>query len=917
MLVCEFVGNPTLRFFKIGLQRRSLPLVAVFVLFCIHIHTAAGQNTVKGSLLVQLKPATQPRYLTARLERAPDAAGWTLLGKVSDMLNVWQFANTASTPQQDARILAWLSRQPEVLTAQFDHLLESRGGPVNSLWPNDSLIHQQWQYANTGQMNGLPGADLSAEAAWNITTGGLTPAGDTIVAAVIDGGVAFHPDLNGNWRLNWQEIPGDGLDNDGNGYVDDFRGWNVYQQNDSIAGISTTHGTPIAGIIGAKGNNSQGVAGVNWNVKNLFVAGKGQESVALAAFDYVWKARRRYNLTNGAEGAFIVALNCSWGVNYGQPAEAPLWCAAFDSLGAAGILTIAATANLDVDVDQVGDLPTACPSEYLVAVTSLDNKDQKAQGAAWGAQSIDLGAYGEMVYTLAGASGYGYQEGTSFAAPHVTGAVALLYAAPCENLATLAKSNPAVAARQVKKMLLEHTRPNASMAGITQSGGRLDLYELLSVYEEECTDCPTPYAPSAEVLGTDSVRLSWTSVPAMQSVNLRWRPLGAAIWNLSIGVTAPLVLSGLTACGAYEFSLRANCGGALGSAWTEPLVFRTEGCCVPPAFVQVKNVTEQTALLGWPAVGAASQYVFQIRVGGTDEWASFMQDTNLIVIPGLNPCVLYETRVQSRCDTGFTDFSPSMFFRTAGCGACLDLVYCEAAAEKALEEWIASVAIGNWQHNSGGQTGYEDFTASAGAVLTVAPGEVVPVTLTPGFAGWAYNEFFRVYIDFNGDGDFEDQQELAFDPGFATSGPVYGNIGIPDFAAHGWVRMRVMMKFKGVFTSPPGPCEIYEFGQVEDYCLEIRPPLAQKQADGDAFYNMTIFPQPASDRASLQLPADDQGAVLVSVLDARGALVATHTMEHRGSALLTLPVGQLQTGMYVVRVENAQHQFRQKMLILR
>lgn len=842
---------------------------------------------------------------------------WSIRGKISDMLEVWQFVNTSSSPEEDVRTLAWLSRQPEVLSVQFDHILEPRGGPVNSLWPNDALIHQQWQYANTGQINGLPGADLSAEAAWNITTGGLTPAGDTIVAAVIDDGVAAHHDLAGNWWLNRQEIPGDGIDNDGNGYVDDFRGWNVYQQNDSIAGNSITHGTPIAGIIGAGGNNGQGVAGVNWRVKNLFVAGKGQESVLLAAFDYVWKARRRYNYTNGAEGAFIVALNCSWGVNYGQPSDAPLWCAAFDSLGAAGILTIAATANLDVDVDQTGDLPTACTSDYLVAVTSLDNKDQKAQGAAWGLQSIDLGAYGEMVFTLAGASGYGYQEGTSFAAPHVTGAVALLYAAPCENLASLAKSNPAVAARQVKKMLLENTRPNTHMAGITQSGGRLDLYELLSGYEEACTDCPSPYAPQVEVLSTDSVRLSWTSVPAMQSVNLRWKPLGTAIWNLSPGVSSPVVLSGLSACGEYEFSLQADCGGASGSAWTAPLVFRTEGCCLPPLYVQDKTVTQQTVLLDWPAVGAALAYIVQIRPEGTDEWQSFTPDTNLLSVSGLFPCVQYEVRVQSRCDTGLTDFSPSLFFRTAGCGACLDFVYCEATANKALDEWIASVAIGNWQHSSGGEKGYEDFTASEGAVLSMSPGEQALVTLTPGFAGWPYNEFFRVYIDFNADGDFEDQEELAFDPGFATSGPVSGSIVIPQFAAYGWVRMRVMMKFRGVFNSPPEPCEQYEFGQVEDYCLEIRPALALKRVEDKGLHHLTIFPQPVRDLAYLTLPADEQGTVLVSVLDARGRLVETQNLTYSGEAPLTLPVGRLPSGAYVVCVESARYRYRQKMLIFR
>lgn len=103
----------------------------------------------------------------------------------------------------------------------------------------------------------------------------------------------------------------------------------------------------------------------------MFVAGGNTVAHILSSYDYVLNARERYNASGGTEGAFVVAVNCSWGINYGQPANAPLWCAAFDSLGQAGILSVASTANIPLNVDVYGDLPTACASDFLVAVTSF------------------------------------------------------------------------------------------------------------------------------------------------------------------------------------------------------------------------------------------------------------------------------------------------------------------------------------------------------------------------------------------------------------------------------------------------------------------------------------------------------------------------------------------------------------------
>lgn len=340
--------------------------------------------------------------------------------------------------------------------------------------PNDPA------YINQQDMNliGMPKA-------WDITTGGITAYGDTIVVAIIDEGYEInHPDLIDNIWHNYDEIPGDGIDNDENGYKDDYTGYNVKFDNDQHA--VSHHGTSVAGIIGGVGNNDVGITGVNWNVKLLLMSGALQQSEIILAYQYMIDMRNLYEATNGEKGAFIVASNLSAGIDGAHAIDFPLWCMMYDKLGEEGILSVCAAPNNPINVDEDGDMPTTCSSPFMIAVTNVDLTDNLVENAGFGPLSIDMAAPGHGTVTTS--SGMTYKEfpGTSAATPHVTGAIALMYSTPCPLFLDDLDSDPEGVASKVRDIIFATARLNNSLEGITLTERRLQVDGALRATVSEC-----------------------------------------------------------------------------------------------------------------------------------------------------------------------------------------------------------------------------------------------------------------------------------------------------------------------------------------------------------------------------------------------------------------------------------------------
>jgi subtilisin family serine protease len=446
-----------------------------------------GRPYVEGEILVKYKAR-----VTAAAQEAQNEGHGARKLKTFRRLGVHLLGLPKGMAVQEA--LGLFEENPDVQYAEPNYIVRVA---QSQIIPNDQNFSKQWYLHNVGQaltvpgegtFTGVRGADISAPEAWNIGTGD-----GSIVVAVVDTGVDYtHPDLAANiWHNSGETDCTDGLDDDGNGYIDDCEGWDfANNDNDPTDDFADTHGdvghgTRVAGIIGAEGNNFIGVCGINWNIRMMPLkfmdsAGSGTVALEVEAIDYAVRM-----------GAKII--NASYGLSAASDTERLAIQAARD----AGVLFVAAAGNNSLNNDEAPFYPASYALDNIVSVAASDYNDGLAHFSNYGPASVDLAAPGVYIYSTTPGPGYGFLSGTSFSTPMVSGAAALLMA-----------GDPSLGYSLTRQLILSTVDVKASMSAKLAAGGRLNLFNALSADPNGFAPI-RPSALTASAISVSEISLAW------------------------------------------------------------------------------------------------------------------------------------------------------------------------------------------------------------------------------------------------------------------------------------------------------------------------------------------------------------------------------------------------------------------------
>lgn len=394
--------------------------------------TPASQPQVAGyapgELVVRYEPGTTRTDRTAVRQELGAAVESTFGVKGAEVLDLPDGAGVESA-------VAAAESLPDVLYAEPNYSVSTTASP------NDPMFDEMWSLGLTSG-DGV-NSGIGTPRVWNLTTGS-----SGVTVGVVDTGVdATHPDLANNMYTNPGEVPGNGVDDDGNGLVDDVRGWDWVEDDNNAADLNG-HGTHVAGTIGAKGNNANGVVGVAWEVRLvplrvLDAAGSGWTSDVAAAFAYA-----------GRNGVDVV--NASLAGN--SPSVALL-----DAIKASpNTLFVVAAGNSTTNVDVAPTYPCAYPLPNVICVAATDQGNRLSNYSNYGAAQVDLAAPGDRILSTFPGGAYAEMTGTSMATPHVAGVAALLRA-----------RHPEASGTTIKQAILSGSEGLTALAGRTLSGGRL------------------------------------------------------------------------------------------------------------------------------------------------------------------------------------------------------------------------------------------------------------------------------------------------------------------------------------------------------------------------------------------------------------------------------------------------------------
>ncbi len=344
--------------------------------------------------------------------------------------------------------------------------------------PNDPLYEEQYY------LSGSLGADLGILNAWSVLTT------SKVIVAVIDSGIDYnHEDLQENIWTNIGEIPDNGIDDDENGFVDDVHGYNFYDGHSDPMDLHM-HGTHVAGIIGAIGNNARGVTGLLWDTEIMALRftdenGAGNTAKAIQAIHYA--------VNNGAR-----VINMSWTIQATTDSEGSLALSeTIQAYASAGVIFVSASGNGDLNgfgfnIDEDPVFPASIVSSNLISVGALSTNNELASYSNYGVHSVDIAAPGTSIMSTLPNDDYGRLTGTSAAAAFVSAAAAMIL-----------QEAPQLSGLQVKNLLMNEANAHSTLQAYVYTGGSLNITQALNGIGSNSSlttpPAPTKVSPSSSV----------------------------------------------------------------------------------------------------------------------------------------------------------------------------------------------------------------------------------------------------------------------------------------------------------------------------------------------------------------------------------------------------------------------------------
>lgn len=443
------------------------------------------------------------------------------------------------------------------------------------------------------------------------------------------------------------------------------------------------------------------------------------------------------------------------------------------------------------------------------------------------------------------------------------------------------------------------------------SSGEVEDYTI-NITSNDAEQCNPPLNGQTTNVTTNSANLNWNAVSMANVYILRFREEGQT-WDSLTTTATSYTLSNLTEDTNHEWTVRSVCGSDEESENTNQFSFTTLSnnptVCPAPGNLQTTLITTSSALLSWDASQSATGYILKYRAVGQNFDSLSLSDTQHNLTE-LNEDTDYEWTVRTDCGNGNESANAAIqSFTTVENNPVTE--YCDSQGNNASSEWIGTVTIGDLTNNSGQDNGYGDYT---NLVVSAEQGNIINFSLTPYYYLFYNSVYWKIWADYNHDGDFDDAGELAYDAGSTSTNTRTGSFTIPNGATIGDTRLRVQMKF----STAPSACENFDRGEVEDYTLTIfgsslnsigapqneqvihssvRQKKSSKYKTLQGGLELELYPNPATDIVHIKASEEFDH---YQIRDLHGRMVQNGNL----NTIQSINVSNLPKGVYVVVIEG-------------